>query len=625
MKKLLLFLFLFLTALSCGRNESDALSPLLVYADSMVLKEPTRVLRLLDSIGMPTSKREQAYWCLAYTAANIKLKQPQGDTLIRKAYDYFMRHGTLREQWRVLGRCGLIYFDLNQRDSAQQYQLRALETARIMGDTVCMIQSSHYLGTNYIYFDELLPRAAEAYKECLDLCLASRDTSWMGVTHLCMGRLYLTGNKQSPFYARWREGADYYREGIRFSTSVGADWEVSAGLGELAHLYLEHGELGEGLKCLQQAQPIHMRIYPNFSGPLYLGLVEAYTKVNQPDSVLKYTRLLQADSTFTGQNSLYFNLYNYAVKQRRTDDIIAYSDSMLTYLEKKNTETTSQRIIEAEGKYNQQKLLNEKNELRIQKDRTLLIALIVLVVLLIGVAALIYIYQRLLSCRSDELRRKSLRLYENESEIRRNEEQIQALLAQVEDNSQREEQRNEEQTQHEEQQRFLQQLQQMNITLRGENATLQTDIGRVSIALQKKQEGIDRLIGHLSDENRRLQQRERFLCEQVVQKSDVLHTLKSAPRYLDDIGWTNVRHTVDVLFDDFTRRLEVQIPSLTEGEWQIACLLKLGIPVADMAVVLGISPASVSQRKQRLKARVLQALDGVSPVGWTLDIWVMNF
>ena len=93
---------------------------------------------------------------------------------------------------------------------------------------------------------------------------------------------------------------------------------------------------------------------------------------------------------------------------------------------------------------------------------------------------------------------------------------------------------------------------------------------------------------------------------------------------MDDTHWKKVCSAVDVLYDNFTVRMNKIIPSMTEGEMQIACLIKLRIPVGDMAVLLGISPASVSQRKQRLKARILQSNGKMAEDLLTLDSWIME-
>lgn len=617
MKKLLFPLFgIFLGLMaSCNDKAGTSLPPQFAHIDSIKIDNPPATMRLLDSIGMPAGGRERAVWCYAYAKARCLYHVEQSDSLIDVAYDYFMKHGTLIEQKLVLSIKGSVYFDRRDRDKSIEFHLRALDVARQAKDTLGMIQANHNLGTIYIYYAEHVDRAAEYYRKCLGLVEAARDSSWMGVANLCMGRLY-----QEPKGAsRWEEGVRYYRTGIECSRLQGEEWEVVAGLGELASLYTKNGKPLEALKCLNESEPISLRLQPNFTAPLYSTLMNTYFEADMPDSAMVYARLLlEQNKEPLYQNSVYIALYNECLRHKNYEKAVSYVDSIFNYQEKMHNESLSQKIVEAEAKYNQQKVINEKNQLKMEKDRTILIALIVLSVLLLGIVVLVFVYQRLLRRRADELRRKTLRLHENELEIRRNEEHMNNLKMQIEESLQLQEQWDEHQQQ-------LDELKRLNETLRNENTTLQTDIHRTSSTLQKKEAGLGLLVNRLSDENRRLQEREQFLCTQVVERTELLHRLKTSPKYIEDSVWTKVYEALDVLFDDFTSRLSQAIPSLSEGELQIACLVKLRISVGDMATLLGISPASVSQRKQRLKTRILQVPGRQADEIITLDSWIMEF
>ena len=77
------------------------------------------------------------------------------------------------------------------------------------------------------------------------------------------------------------------------------------------------------------------------------------------------------------------------------------------------------------------------------------------------------------------------------------------------------------------------------------------------------------------------------------------------------------------IYDRYTERLQEIIPSLTEQDLQICCLMKLRIPHQNIADILCISSSSVSKRKQRLKERIIQAT-GIWTEGQTLEEWLLG-
>lgn len=617
MKKLLypLFVILLWLTVSCNDKAGRSLPPHFDRLDSIKVSNPPAMMHLLDSIGMPPAGRERATWCYAYAKARSAYHQEQSDSLIDIAYDYFLKHGTPQEQEQVLSMKGNVCFGRLERDEAIEFYLRALDIARQEKDTSGLIQITHYLGTVYIYYEEHVDRAARYYRECLALAEATQNSDWLGVANYCMGRLYMSSTDSLEL----QKGIQYYRTGIEWSRRDKKEWEVAAGLNELAPLYNCMGEPLKALECLREAKSIILRVQPNVAPQLYSILMDTYFAVNMPDSAMVYSRLLLAQAKEPIHRlGVFIALYNESLRCKDYEKAVTYVDSIYDYQEKMHNETLSQKIVETEVKYNQQKVINEKNQLEIEKGTILLIALIVLSVLLVVIVVLVYIYQRLLHRRAEELRKKTLRLHENEQEIRRNAERMNALQAQMDESRLLQEQLDVHQQQ-------LGELKRLNDGLLKENITLQADIRRASSTLQKKQAGIDSLVNRLSDENRRLQDREQFLCTQVVERTELLHQLKVSPRYIDDATWMKVYQALDVLFENFTSRLSQAIPSLSDGELQIACLVKLRISVGDMATLLGISPASVSQRKQRLKTRILQVPGRQADEIITLDSWIMEF
>ena len=205
---------------------------------------------------------------------------------------------------------------------------------------------------------------------------------------------------------------------------------------------------------------------------------------------------------------------------------------------------------------------------------------------------------------------------ENERIISRNQSRMKELAEQMEANKDAQEQL-------EEQKNVLSEIKCQNEALQQENKMLQQHIDKYSSSLNEKSKELERL-GLLGEENQRLHDRERFLCNQLIKKTDVLYRLKTKPQYMKDEQWEEVKETMNLLFDNYIVRLSTLVPSLTESDLQICCFIKLGIANPGIADLLGIESTSVSKRKLRLKERITQKI-GAFGKGQTLDLWLWEF
>ena len=80
----------------------------------------------------------------------------------------------------------------------------------------------------------------------------------------------------------------------------------------------------------------------------------------------------------------------------------------------------------------------------------------------------------------------------------------------------------------------------------------------------------------------------------------------------------------NTIYDNYTIRLRNQIPELTENDIRICCLIKLSFSNVEIASILGISSASVSRQKLRLKERITQKV-GPLEKNLTLDLWLKEY
>jgi hypothetical protein len=214
------------------------------------------------------------------------------------------------------------------------------------------------------------------------------------------------------------------------------------------------------------------------------------------------------------------------------------------------------------------------------------------------IAVLIFFYQRKMlkkerSVRKakEQLHSHTIRLKENESVIAKNEELIRSLSVQLDGSDELKQE--------------MERLATDNESLKETNKTLREDIEQYSRSMHQKDDELsayEALIG----ENARLQERERFLTAQVIAGTDVLDKLSRKARYIDEAQWPEIIHAVNRLFDGFSYRLHTDFPALTEEDIRYCCLIKLRLTVSVISTLTGISPSSVTKRKQRIREKIGQ-------------------
>lgn len=122
------------------------------------------------------------------------------------------------------------------------------------------------------------------------------------------------------------------------------------------------------------------------------------------------------------------------------------------------------------------------------------------------------------------------------------------------------------------------------------------------------------------------------LKQEVVRLRGVLannHPLVSAlrkkPRHLNDDDWESLEELIDSAHQRFIINLRLSVENMTNTEKRICILLKLRFSHPQMADILLISPASLSQIKSRLKRKLLEAKPINFLTARTLDEFITEF
>ena len=95
------------------------------------------------------------------------------------------------------------------------------------------------------------------------------------------------------------------------------------------------------------------------------------------------------------------------------------------------------------------------------------------------------------------------------------------------------------------------------------------------------------------------------LMQALVGQNHLLQGLRARPRYILDEEWTELERMLRNSCDLTPESLREAHPDLTKGDIRTYILSQLQFSVSEQAVLLGISPASVTKARQRLKAKLL--------------------
>lgn len=272
---------------------------------------------------------------------------------------------------------------------------------------------------------------------------------------------------------------------------------------------------------------------------------------------------------------------------------------------------------EKERLFVQNKLQRDKLNLEIEKAKLKQRMLSGVLGLLLVIAVIVFIYQRKLLKKErniqsikEQLHLKSRQIAENEAVINQNEHLISELNSQADETG---EIRNE-----------LEELSAENKKMEEKNRQLQNEIQTFSKEISAKA-GESGFYERLSFQNARLLEREQFLASQLIQKTPVLNDLSKNPRYIEASQWSAIIHAVNQLFDDFSVRLHIDYPSLTEEDICYCCLLKLRLSNGTISSLMGISPSSVTKRKQRIKEKLNQHLSDKLEAENLLEVYLWKY
>jgi hypothetical protein len=582
----------------------------LAKAEAMMYRYPDSALHILQGIqpDIPSENEQYATWALLMTQAQYKNQIEQSDSLINIAYSYFTKHDNAQRKALPLYYKGILRHESHHAEDALSFYLEAATEIEKTNDYQLGFLINSEVGLMYLY-RKLNDYAMEYFEKAHHNAELSDNQTYIAFSFIYIARAF-SQKKQ------YNKAIEYYEKAIKIGQVNNYPTILASAMNETSFLFLK---TGENKKALQYAKDC-IKIKKTDQRIFSLG--DTYRYLKMYDSAYFYLNQACLSPNIHTARSAYQALYYISQEEKDYKKAVEYSNKLWFYQDSIGKTDRNKALIEMQEKYDQQKIINENNLSQIKKDRIIRNVLIALIILSFIIAITNYLYQRKIVSQKQEISEKeekiryfTMKIHENETLINRNKMRIEELTIQMEGSLEIKEQ-------WKEQNKIRQEIQQQNETLKLENNNLQNHISNYAQSLKEKSKELEAM-EHLSKENQYLHKREAFLCNQLIKQTELFNKLKTT-KYIDNKLWQEIKEKIDLLFDNYTKRLCHQIPSLTDGDIQICCLIKLRFSNGDIANMLAISPTSVSKRKLRLKERIVQEIGSLGE-NQSLDLWLMEY
>ena len=598
--------------ISCthNKNYTTTFQPELAKAEAIMYRYPDSALHILQGIqpDIPSENEQYATWALLMTQAQYKNQIEQSDSLINIAYSYFTKHDNAQRKALALYYKGILRHESHHAEDALSFYLEAATEIEKTNDYQLGFLINSEVGLMYLY-RKLNDYAMEYFEKAHHNAELSDNQTYIAFSFIYIARAF-SQKKQ------YNKAIEYYEKAIKIGQVNNYPTILASAMNETSFLFLK---TGENKKALQYAKDC-IKIKKTDQRIFSLG--DTYRYLKMYDSAYFYLNQASLSPNIHTARSAYQALYYISQEEKDYKKAVEYSNKLWFYQDSIGKTDRNKALIEMQEKYDQQKIINENNLSQIKKDRIIRNVLIALIILSFIIAITNYLYQRKIVSQKQEILEKeekiryfTMKIHENETLINRNKMRIEELTIQMEGSQEIKEQ-------WKEQNKIRQEIQQQNEMLKLENNKLQNHISNYAQSLKEKSKELEAM-EHLSEENQYLHKREAFLCNQLINQTELFNKLKTT-KYIDDQLWQEIKEKIDLLFDNYTKRLYHQIPSLTDGDIQICCLIKLRFSNGDIANMLAISPTSVSKRKLRLKERIVQEIGSLGE-NQSLDLWLMEY
>ena len=603
--------------LSC-RQARERTLPDFDTVESIMWAHPDSALALLERMPKPSpdDKLNNATWCLLYTQAWDKnYRRHTSDSLVNIALRYFdKREDGLRKAQAWFYK-GSVLKDLGKLEEATECYVRARDLTASFDDPLFASLICQTLGR--IYREQgIYDKAFDLFREAIHhVTQVPRSKDWSHA-YSELGRTFAERNQLDSarhYFELSLENAELIKDLKMQGMAIGELGVVSRAKGNYKQA-LEHGK-----KRLALEQSIgNGRNIPQAQ----YSLGRTFYYINELDSAKKYFQQSLSSFQIQTKRGAYKTLYAISRKQGKYKEAIDYIEQYLVYNDSINNMDRARAIAEAQEKYDNEKLENEKKSLMLEKERLQRAILRGGIVVALLVGSIAFGYQRKLWLKERRLRKSEeeiqeylANLHENEEMILQKQALIQSLSRDLEDKANLEEMAREQLGQ-------IGRLRDDTEFLRAQNLEYKKKIDDYTRSASQNEDRIVKL-EKLSDQNLALKSREAFLVDYIYAHTEPFRELRINPRKFNN--WALLYERLDILHDRFLSRLRKDFPTLGEMDLRVCGLIKAGFSTSEIAEVLCVAAPSVTKRKYRIRERVNQARENTIDQQTALDLFIMTY
>ncbi|MDY3068350.1 MAG: hypothetical protein SOR57_01550 [Parabacteroides sp.] len=557
---LLFVLFIFyLTKSLCNNKEKDY-PDLMLKAIHYIDTNPDSTLFLLsslDSVIVLEPEETRMYYALMKMRAEDKLnKRHTSDSLIVRIVEFYKQtHNKekLLEAYYLLGR---VYRDMGDAPRALSAFHHALKIG--VSTTRYDLMARIYEHQNYLYaYQGLYPEALSAIVQSRHYYQLSQHTAGIALSYRNQARIFDRLGQTDSMEI-------YYRKSYEFAFNNHETYIYDYVLDELISVYMDHGMIEKGINLLPElSEQVKQK---SSLAPYNLGI--AYHYKQQRDSAIYYLQKAIQGHNVSVQRDSYRVLAQIEAEQmhfRQAYNALCKgwerNDSIM-----KRTQTEA--LAKVHALYNYQHINKEKYKLKRISEKRLFLIYIFGGLTIISIAFVIIIAQRLRYKKQKAITQERLLRMIQAEELKKSLQYI-------------EEKENE----------LYKMEQQMNE---------QDCYYRQLLDLQRKELEISKQQALIFSSNR--QQQKVGLINSSIYKRFL--QAGSEQRNVSENDWHELQQALDLAYPQFSERLFLLYPKMSEKERRICCLIKLSVPNNQMAVILCCTPSTITQARKRLYKKI---------------------
>lgn len=573
--KLILNLLLLFCLVACGRSTS--FSSLLKEAEEYMNEKPDSALLLLDSIAYreDMSKEQNALWCLLYTQAKDKNRlEHTSDSLIQIAVKYYEKTNLEDRKMLAYYYCGVVFHDLNDVLQAQEYYLKAYEIGKDLNEHYLLGRLCANLGTLYTY-QELYQPALDFQQKAVDYFLQDGDTLSLSISLRNIARIYVREN-------RLDSAITYYLKALSCTFGLHEFYMFN----ELADVYGRIGDYKTGLTYAWKASSQTRTV--NDSCLVSLTLGDLYLKSGKIDSAYFYLSFCRKSTNVYTLRDTYYSLSQLEKSRKDLDTYVIYQEQYEAFRDSIDKQTYMETLVRLQSLYDYQLIEKKKEYYRQEVNRKTMYLYFIgggsVLFLLIIVCIAFYRFKK--RKEKEELLNQSLRFQEQQYR------DSQQYLAERENVITR-----------------LEREIALDIQKRKESELQYKSelVQKTEIAAELKRQ-LDMIQGVIDEKKVK---RATFSIKEIDRSKNVFFTsdlykgLCTEWEKLDNARWSEVVDWIDhILYLDFTYKIKMLYPGISEIDLRICCLIRLDIQVGRMAVLLSLTSQAISVRRKRLYTKL---------------------